>query len=56
MSINCENILVMHTDKFYGPGQKTENKVQRLDRIQRMRRCRSMPKMTQEEVRMNVHA
>ena len=50
MSVNCENILVMHTDKFYGPGQKTESKIQRLERIQRMRRCRSMPKMTQEEV------
>ncbi len=50
--MNCENLLPNHTASFFGPQQKSENKIQRLERFQqRMRRCRSMPKMTQEEVR-----
>ncbi len=48
--LNCENVLVMHTASFYGPLSKPESKLNRLEKIQRMSRCRSMPKMTQEEV------
>ena len=44
-----ENILVMHTALFYGP--KPENKVQRLER---MRRSRSVPKLNQEEVLVSL--
>ena len=40
-----ENILLLHTATFYGPQQRVENKVQRLER---MRRSRSMPKINQE--------
>ena len=50
--VNCENLLLVHTASFYGPNNKPETKASRLERIQRMRRCRSMPKMTQEEVRL----
>ena len=48
--MNCENILGNHTASFYGPGQRTEQKINRLEKMQRMRRCRSMPKMSEQEV------
>ena len=48
--LNCENVLLMHTASFYGPGQKSDQKVSRLEKMQRMRRCRSMPKILQDEV------
>ena len=51
--LNNENILVFHTQNFYGPKQTTENKVERL---QRMRRAKSMPKMSQEEVQLLVRS
>jgi hypothetical protein len=52
---NCENMLLHHTASFYGPQQRTESKVQRLERMQqRMRRCKSMPKMSEEEVRIRL--
>eukprot|EP00095_Tigriopus_kingsejongensis_P009105 maker-scaffold150_size309978-snap-gene-0.9 protein:Tk09105 transcript:maker-scaffold150_size309978-snap-gene-0.9-mRNA-1 annotation:"dual specificity protein phosphatase 23-like isoform x1" len=47
--VNCENLLGMHTATFYGPVQKSDHKVNRLERMQRVQRCRSMPKMTPEE-------
>ena len=43
---HSENILLLHTATFYGPQQRTENKIQRLDR---MRRSRSMPKIDQDD-------
>ena len=43
---HSENIMLLHTATFYGPQQRSENKVQRLER---MRRSRSMPKINQEE-------
>ncbi len=50
--LNCENLLPNHTASFFGAQQRPESKIQRLERMQqRMRRCRSMPKMSQEEVR-----
>ncbi len=52
---NYQNLLPVHTAAFYGPQQRSESKAQRLERLQqRMRRCRSMPKMTQEEVRPDM--
>ncbi len=53
--LNCQNLLPNHTASFYGAQQKPESKIQRLERLQqRMRRCRSMPKMSQEEVSINT--
>lgn len=46
-----ENILLMHTQTFYGPSQRLENKVQRLER---MRRSRSMPKMNEEVILVSM--
>lgn len=47
--INCENLLGVHTATFYGPWNPQDQKLNRKERILRMRRCRSMPKMTPEE-------
>eukprot|EP00094_Tigriopus_californicus_P014382 TCALIF_13952-PA protein Name:"Similar to DUSP23 Dual specificity protein phosphatase 23 (Homo sapiens)" AED:0.36 eAED:0.41 QI:0/0.33/0.5/0.75/0.33/0.25/4/0/280 len=46
---NCENLLGVHTASFYGPVSAHDNRFNRQERIMRMRRCRSMPKMTPEE-------
>jgi hypothetical protein len=51
--LNSENVLLSHTASFYGPITKPESKKSRLEKLQRMGRCRSMPKMTQEEVRVS---
>jgi len=48
-AVNCENVLLMHTASFYGPLARPENKVNRLERLQRLGRSRSMPKMSPEE-------
>ena len=49
-AVNCENVLLMHTASFYGPLARPENKVNRLERLQRLGRSRSMPKMSPDEV------
>ena len=54
-AVNCENILQLHTASFYGPLSKSEGKTNRIDRLQRLGRSRSMPKMTPEEV-CEIHA
>ena len=50
-AVNCENILLMHTASLkFGPLTRPESKVNRLERLQRLGRSRSMPKMSPDEV------